>query len=72
MNKQSDRNLFGLDLQELTALVEESGDPSYRGRQLFQALYRDRADSAEQITTLPKEFRAWLLARGLEVTIPVD
>jgi len=71
MNKQSDRTLFGLDLQELTALVEESGHPSYRSRQLFQALYRDRADSAEQITTLPKEFRAWLLARGLEVTIPV-
>ena len=70
MNKQSDRTLFGLDLQELTALVGESGQPSYRGRQLFQALYRDRVASAEQITTLPKEFRAWLLAQGLDVSIP--
>jgi 23S rRNA (adenine2503-C2)-methyltransferase len=70
MNKQSDRTLFGLDLQELTALVEESGQPSYRARQLFQALYRDRVGSADQITTLPKEFRAWLLAQDLDVVLP--
>jgi 23S rRNA (adenine2503-C2)-methyltransferase len=70
MNQQSQRTLFGLDIQELTALVEESGQPSYRARQLFQALYRDRVSSMEQITTLPKEFRAWFLGQDMTVGIP--
>ena len=70
MNQPLQRTLFGLDLQELTALVEDAGQPSYRASQLFQALYRDRVGSAEQITTLPKEFRAWLLGQGLGIAIP--
>ena len=49
-----------MDIQELTALVEEAGEPSYRAEQLFQALYRDRVASAHEITTLPKQFRSWL------------
>jgi 23S rRNA (adenine2503-C2)-methyltransferase len=60
MNFQSQRILFGLDLQELTELAERSGEPSYRGQQLFQALYRERIGSSGEITTLPKPFRLWL------------
>jgi 23S rRNA (adenine2503-C2)-methyltransferase len=57
MNHTNPTALLGLDLQELTALVEKSGEPSFRGRQLFEALYRQRVRSAQQISTLPHEFR---------------
>lgn len=50
--------------------MESSGQPSYRGRQLFQALYRERVSSAEQMTTLPKDFRASLLERGFVLGLP--
>ena len=70
MNSQLQRSLFGLDVQELTELVEGAGQPSYRGRQLFQALYRERVRSADEITTLPKDFRAWLSEQGIAVALP--
>src|SRR6476660_2041942 len=69
MNQQSQKTLFGLDIHELTALVEESGQPAYRARQLFQALYRERVSSTEQIATLPKDFRAWLSGQGISIGI---
>jgi 23S rRNA (adenine2503-C2)-methyltransferase len=71
MNSQPQRSLFGLDAEELTDLAEGSGQPSYRGRQLFSALYRERVASAEQITTLPKDFRASLLEQGFALGLPV-
>jgi len=49
--------LLGLTLEELRAVVERFGQPSYRARQLFDALYGQRVESAEQISTLPLEFR---------------
>lgn len=55
------KNLLGLDLQELTRLVDDAGEPAYRARQLFQALYAERLSSIEQISTLPKAFRSWLV-----------
>jgi 23S rRNA (adenine2503-C2)-methyltransferase len=70
MNSQPQKSLFGLDAQELTELVEVSGEPSYRGRQLFQALYRERVSSAEQITTLPKDLRASLSEQGFALGLP--
>jgi len=70
MNSQPQKSLFGLDAQELTELVEVSGQPSYRGRQLFQALYRERVSSAEQITTLPKDLRASLSEQGFALGLP--
>jgi 23S rRNA (adenine2503-C2)-methyltransferase len=62
--------LLGLDLPELTALVQEAGEPSYRARQLFDALYGRRVESVEQISTLPKEFRSRLLEEGFSVGQP--
>ncbi len=70
MNFQPQKILFGLDLQELTALAEGSGQPAYRGQQLFQALYRERIASAGEITTLPKPFRAWLSSEGITFGTP--
>ncbi len=66
----SDKNLLGLDLQELTALVENLGEPGYRGRQLFEAIYRQRVVSPAAITTLPQAFRNRLEAEGFAILYP--
>ena len=65
-----ENGLFGLDLQELAAIVQVAGEPSYRARQIFDALYARRVESADQISTLPKEFRRNLQERGLTVGLP--
>ncbi|MBV9087525.1 MAG: 23S rRNA (adenine(2503)-C(2))-methyltransferase RlmN [Acidobacteriaceae bacterium] len=56
--------LLGLDNQELTDFVQNAGQPEYRGRQLFDALYRQRVSSIDEITTLPQSFRDHLKARA--------
>ena len=70
MTEEKARVLLGLSLRELTDFVEEAGQPSYRGRQLFEALYRRRFGSPEQISTLPQEFRQSLGQRGLSLGVP--
>jgi len=62
--------LLGLTLQELTEVGEEAGQPSYRGRQLFEALYSQRVEDAEQISTLPQSFRLSLAQKGFSVGLP--
>jgi 23S rRNA (adenine2503-C2)-methyltransferase len=62
--------LLGLGIQELTSLVEQSGQPAFRGQQLFEALYRQRVESADQISTLPQDFRHGLRDRGFSVGLP--
>ena len=70
MQEIKENGLFGLDLQELAAIVQVAGEPSYRARQIFDALYARRVESAVQISTLPKEFRRTLQERGLTVGLP--
>jgi len=70
MNKGSNTTLLGLELHELTRLVEESEEPGYRARQLFQAVYADRAADTEEVSTLPKEFRSKLKSKGIVVGLP--
>jgi len=70
MNQQMPRNLLGLDLHELTALVEEAHQPAYRARQIFYALYVERVLSLDQASSLSKEFRSMLANRGVSVGIP--
>jgi len=70
MTEEKQTVLLGLTLRELTEFVEDVGQPSYRGRQLYEALYRQRLGSAEQISTLPQEFRQSLRQRGLSLGVP--
>lgn len=63
-------HLLGLSNQELTALVKELGEPPFRARQLYQALYRQRVSSLAGISTLPADFKAKLAAQGWEVGLP--
>jgi 23S rRNA (adenine2503-C2)-methyltransferase len=63
-------NLLGLDYQELTAIVEKLGAPSYRARQLVQAIYVERRQALDQVSTLPRAFRQALADTGYEVRFP--
>ena len=69
MTNTKQSTLLGLNLHELTLLVEESGQPQYRAQQLFEAIYRQRVGSVEQISTLSQEFRAALVQKGFFVGI---
>jgi 23S rRNA (adenine2503-C2)-methyltransferase len=60
MRETQEKELLGLDLQELTTVAVDAGQPSYRGRQLFEALYRQRVEGLGRISTLPQLFRAQL------------
>jgi 23S rRNA (adenine2503-C2)-methyltransferase len=71
MRDQKSKVLLGLTLRELTDFVEEFGQPAYRGRQLFEALYRQRVGSLDRISTLPQEFRQSLGDEGLSLGVPV-
>jgi 23S rRNA (adenine2503-C2)-methyltransferase len=64
------RQLFGLDSAALTAVFTGMEERPYRGRQLAEALYRNRVTDLDQITTLPKALRDGLAAAGWEVGRP--
>jgi 23S rRNA (adenine2503-C2)-methyltransferase len=57
-------------LQELTSLARESGQPAYRGQQLFDAIYRQKIERLDQVSTLPLEYRARLVEQGWRVGLP--
>jgi 23S rRNA (adenine2503-C2)-methyltransferase len=62
--------LFGLSLPELTSLMAGLGQRPYRARQLFDALYRQRVPTLDDITTLPADLRASLAAQGYAIGLP--
>jgi len=71
MPEQLHSGLLGLDFQELTTLVQKHGQPDYRARQLFQAIYPQRLSTLEAVSTLPKQFRSALKAEGLDIRQPI-
>lgn len=71
MNERKQTELLGLDLAELTAFVQQQGQPRYRAQQLFQGLYRQRAETVEQISTLPQDFRRDISDKGFSVGLPI-
>jgi 23S rRNA (adenine2503-C2)-methyltransferase len=70
LREQNSRALFGMSLAELRALMEELGERPFRAVQLGQALYKQRVESLEAISTLPFATREKLLAEGLTVGLP--
>jgi 23S rRNA (adenine2503-C2)-methyltransferase len=71
MTQLQQTGLLGLDFQELTTLVEKHGQPEYRARQLFDAIYPQRLQTLESVSTLPRQLRSTLKAEGLEILPPV-
>src|SRR5580698_9076473 len=64
------QSLFGLSIEQLSALVTHFGEPAFRARQLAQALYRDWIPELGTVTTLPTELRQKLTAEGYAVGLP--
>ena len=65
-------HLTGLSQAELQAWVEGLGEPGYRGRQIFAALNRRRLRSFDEMTDLPKDFRARLEECAVASTLTVE
>jgi len=70
MNTEQESSLLGLSLQQLTTLMEELDEPSYRGRQLFEAIYQSRVERIHDISTLPLALRRRLVEKGLVIGQP--
>jgi 23S rRNA (adenine2503-C2)-methyltransferase len=49
--------LLGKSLEQLTAWVQKQGQPTYRGKQLYQWLYEKGARSLSDISVFPKQWR---------------
>ncbi|HEV2215299.1 MAG TPA: 23S rRNA (adenine(2503)-C(2))-methyltransferase RlmN [Terracidiphilus sp.] len=60
----SPRALFGLDAERLSELMAEMGEPRWRGRQLAEALYRQRVTELDAVTTLPQALRVRMQGAG--------
>ncbi len=63
MNAASHPNLLGLDRSELEELARKLGQPPYRGRQLFRAIYARRARELPALTDLGLKLRNELGSR---------
>lgn len=62
--------LLGLDYQELSGIAQKHGQPEFRARQLFDALYPQRLPALDSVSTLPRQFRAALQEEGLDIRHP--
>ena len=65
------RALFGMSLVELTELMAGLGQKPYRARQVWDALYKQRVASLDEVTTLPLALREELTGAGWVVGLPV-
>ena len=62
-DSESRKNLVGLDRAELTAELQQVGEPAFRARQLWHWIYHRGLTDFAAMTTLSKDFRARLAAR---------
>ncbi len=54
-------NLIGMDMKGMEELSASMGQPSYRGRQLYQWIYARHIDDLDRMSDLPVKFRKQLL-----------
>jgi 23S rRNA (adenine2503-C2)-methyltransferase len=66
----SSNALFGKTLAELTELMEGYGQKPYRARQVWEALYKQRVATVEEMTTLSGSLRTSLVESGWTVGLP--
>jgi 23S rRNA (adenine2503-C2)-methyltransferase len=70
MNPVSQNTLLGMDRADLIALVSSLGEPPYRANQILDAVYRQRVESSDKISTLPQQLRTKLAEAGFSVGLP--
>jgi len=66
----ANKALFGMTQDELAELMAALGEPRYRAAQVADALYRQRQESLDAMTTLPLDLRERLAAEGYAVGLP--
>ena len=64
------RTFFGMNVAELGDALGAMGEPKWRGRQVAEAIYRQRIVAVEGITTLSKALRERLTESGWRVGRP--
>jgi 23S rRNA (adenine2503-C2)-methyltransferase len=67
MNGNPPKTLLGLTVQGLTEVMVGFDQPGYRAKQCFDALYIQRVDSIQAISTLPQDFRDRLVQEGFSI-----
>jgi 23S rRNA (adenine2503-C2)-methyltransferase len=70
MTETSQNALLGMDRAELSALVDSLCEPAYRAQQLAHAVYRQRVETVDQISTLPQPLGARLAEKGISIGLP--
>ena len=65
--RRAPESLLGMGETALTRLARDMGQPSYRGKQMHDAIYNMRKYSVDDMTQLPGPFRAQLTAAGVVV-----
>ncbi len=70
MNPEPDKTLTGMDRPDLISLMQAAGEPAYRASQLADAVYRQRLNSVDEISTIPRRLRSQLIDMGLSVGMP--
>jgi len=70
LGPDADASLLGLNRQEVAELVEKGGEPAYRVQQIMNGVYRERVQSLDQVSTLPRQFREDLSQRGFCIGSP--
>ena len=63
-------SLLGLDRSEIDSVVDLFGEPPYRTKQIMEAVYRQRVESVEQISTLSQQLRGKLTGNGVSIGLP--
>jgi 23S rRNA (adenine2503-C2)-methyltransferase len=70
MSDHTEISLLGMDRAELVAVIESLGEPAYRAQQLLDAVYRQRVESIEAISTLSQQLRLKLAEKGVSIGLP--
>src|SRR5579864_2145563 len=63
-------SLLGMDRVELASLVDGLGEAGYRAKQLLEAVYRQRVEAIDAISTLSQQLRQKLTENGISVGLP--
>ena len=69
-NPTAAKVLLGADLAALAAVMEKLGQPAYRARQLFEAIYAQRVTSLNDVSTLSLDLRRELADQGYLLSRP--
>lgn len=70
MNLLAQNTLLGMDRADLISLMGSLGEPAYRANQILDAVYRQRIDSTDKISTLPQQLRTKLAEAAVVVGLP--